>query len=92
VAVIVTTAATTSATGWRSEPAQIHLLPTRCRTRGERYEPLELTALTVGTGHPGLTSNELLELGDNELWDLICGRSDCLDPRLIPTLELLRRA
>ncbi len=36
--------------------------------------------------------NELLELGDNELWDLICGRSDCPDDRLIPTLQLLREA
>ena len=36
--------------------------------------------------------NELLELGDNELWDLICGRSECPDPGLVPTLELLRRA
>jgi len=36
--------------------------------------------------------NELLELGDNELWDLICGRSECADPRLVSTLELLRRA
>ena len=36
--------------------------------------------------------NELLELGDNELWDLICGRSDCPDARLIPTLQLLREA
>jgi len=36
--------------------------------------------------------NELLELGDNELWELISGRSECADPRLAPTLELLRRA
>lgn len=36
--------------------------------------------------------NELLELGDNELWDLISGQSDCPDMRLIPTLQLLREA
>ena len=36
--------------------------------------------------------SELLELGDNELWDLICGRGDCPDARLIPTLQLLREA
>lgn len=36
--------------------------------------------------------NELLELGDNYLWDLICGRDDCPDARLIPTLQLLREA
>jgi antitoxin CptB len=36
--------------------------------------------------------NRLLDLGDNELWDLICGRSECPDERLIPTLQLLREA
>jgi antitoxin CptB len=36
--------------------------------------------------------SELLELGDNELWDLLCGRSDCPDARLVPTLEELREA
>ena len=36
--------------------------------------------------------NALLELGDNELWDLICGRSECPDARLVPTLQLLREA
>jgi antitoxin CptB len=34
----------------------------------------------------------LLELGDNELWDLICGRGVCPDARLNPTLQLLREA
>ncbi len=36
--------------------------------------------------------NALLELGDNELWDLICGRRECPDARLVPTLQLLREA
>jgi succinate dehydrogenase flavin-adding protein (antitoxin of CptAB toxin-antitoxin module) len=36
--------------------------------------------------------NQLLDLGDNELWDLICGRSECPDERLVPTLQLLREA
>ena len=36
--------------------------------------------------------NLLLELGDNELWDLICGRSECSDARLAPALQLLREA
>jgi antitoxin CptB len=36
--------------------------------------------------------NELLELGDNELWDLICGRAECPDARLGTTLQLLREA
>ena len=34
--------------------------------------------------------NELLELGDNELWDLICGRGDRPDGRLSQALQLLR--
>lgn len=34
----------------------------------------------------------LLELGDNELWDLICGRGTCPDARLVPTLQMLREA
>ncbi len=34
----------------------------------------------------------LLEFGDNELWDLICGRAVCPDARLIPILQLLREA
>ncbi|NJN39726.1 MAG: succinate dehydrogenase assembly factor 2 [Gammaproteobacteria bacterium] len=34
----------------------------------------------------------LLEFGDNELWDLICGRAACPDARLSPTLQMLREA
>jgi len=36
--------------------------------------------------------NELLALGDNELWDLLCGRSECPDARLFPILQQLREA
>ena len=52
---------------------------------------LDQRAATLDREALGLL-NELLELGDNELWDLICGRSDCPDARLIPTLRLLREA
>jgi len=52
---------------------------------------LDQRAATLNQETLGLL-NELLELGDNELWDLICGRSDCPDARLIPTLQLLREA
>jgi antitoxin CptB len=68
----------------------------RCR-RGMLENDVVLTrfldqrAATLNQETLGLL-NELLELGDNELWDLICGRSDCPDARLIPTLQLLREA
>ncbi|MGB8432903.1 MAG: succinate dehydrogenase assembly factor 2 [Burkholderiales bacterium] len=68
----------------------------RCR-RGMLENDVVLTrfldrrATTLDQETLGLL-NELLELGDNELWDLICGRSDCPDARLIPTLRLLREA
>ncbi len=68
----------------------------RCR-RGMLENDLVLTrfldrhAATLDHATLGLL-NELLELGDNELWDLISGRSDCPDARLISTLQLLREA
>ena len=34
----------------------------------------------------------LLELPDNDLWDIIIGRSDGYDPRLKQTVERLRAA
>ena len=34
----------------------------------------------------------LLELADNDLWDIIIGRSDGYDPRLKQTVERLRSA
>jgi len=34
--------------------------------------------------------NELLELGDNDLWDLLSGRCECADARLEPMVRMLR--
>jgi succinate dehydrogenase flavin-adding protein (antitoxin of CptAB toxin-antitoxin module) len=34
----------------------------------------------------------LLELPDNELWDVVCGRSDKYDPRFRPIVARLRAA
>ena len=35
---------------------------------------------------------ELLELGDNDLWDLLSGRRTCADARLEPMVRMLREA
>ena len=34
--------------------------------------------------------NTLLDLDDNDLWDLLSGRAECADRRLSPLVELLR--
>jgi len=36
--------------------------------------------------------DRLLDLSDNELWDLIAGRREPLDPSVLPLLEQLRAA
>jgi antitoxin CptB len=36
--------------------------------------------------------NELLELGDNDLWDVLSGRCECADARLEPMVRMLREA
>ena len=36
--------------------------------------------------------DRLLDLGDNELWDLISGRADPDDPSLRPLVQALRNA
>lgn len=36
--------------------------------------------------------NALLELGDNELWDVLSGRRECADARLGPMVRMLREA
>ena len=34
----------------------------------------------------------LLELPDNDLWDIVIGRSECYDPQLKQTVDRLRAA
>jgi antitoxin CptB len=68
----------------------------RCR-RGMLENDLVLTRFLdrrAGMLDPGTLErlNRLLDLGDNELWDLVSGRSECPDEELIPTLQLLREA
>lgn len=36
--------------------------------------------------------NALLDYGDNELWDLLSGRTECADPRLAPVVAMIRNA
>ena len=36
--------------------------------------------------------DRLLDLTDNELWDLIAGRTETDDPTLVPMVQVLREA
>jgi succinate dehydrogenase flavin-adding protein (antitoxin of CptAB toxin-antitoxin module) len=38
-----------------------------------------------------LELQDLLQLADNDLWDLIAGRAVCADPRLAPLVARLQR-
>jgi len=63
--------------------------------RGMLENDLVLTRFLDVRG-PLLTEDEiamldrLLDLGDNELWDLIAGRQEPLDASVVPLLEQLR--
>jgi antitoxin CptB len=65
--------------------------------RGMLENDLVLTRFLDVRG-PLLTENEiamldrLLDLSDNELWDLIAGRQEPLDASVVPLLEQLRAA
>ena len=66
----------------------------RCR-RGMLENDLVLARFLAARGE-SLTEDDvarldrLLELPDNELWDLIARRADPADPSLAPLLEVLR--
>ncbi|HTQ00883.1 MAG TPA: succinate dehydrogenase assembly factor 2 [Casimicrobiaceae bacterium] len=68
----------------------------RCR-RGMLENDLVLSRFLAARG-PQLTEDEiamldrLLDLPDNELWDLIAGRKDPQDTSIAPLLEQLRAA
>jgi succinate dehydrogenase flavin-adding protein (antitoxin of CptAB toxin-antitoxin module) len=49
------------------------------RTHGELLEGERLTAFKT-----------LLDYGDDELWNLVSGRSECGDPALVAVVQLLR--
>jgi antitoxin CptB len=68
----------------------------RCR-RGMLENDLVLARFLAARGR-ALTEDEvamldrLLDLPDNELWDLIAGRSEPQDPAVAPLVSALRRA
>jgi antitoxin CptB len=78
------------------DPDRLNRIRWRSR-RGMLENDLVLTRFLDGRG-PFLTEAEiamldrLLDLGDNELWDLIAGRQEPLDASVVPLLEQLRAA
>ena len=65
--------------------------------RGMLENDLVLERFLAARG-PSLTDDEvaaldrLLDMPDNELWDLIAGRTETDDPTLQPMVDALRRA
>ena len=78
------------------DPVRLSRLRWRSR-RGMLENDLVLTRFLDVRG-PLLTEDEiamldrLLDLSDNELWDLIAGRQEPLDASVVPLLEQLRAA
>jgi antitoxin CptB len=77
-------------------PTELNRLRWRCR-RGMLENDLILARFLEARG-AGLTGNEvaaldrLLDLADNELWDLLAGRAEPDDPALAPLVAVLRTA
>jgi antitoxin CptB len=78
------------------EQARLNRLRWRCR-RGMLENDLILTRFLDGRG-PSLTEgdvaalDQLLDLADNDLWDLIAGRGNPQDPAVALLLHELRGA
>jgi antitoxin CptB len=77
-----------------ASPVELNRLRWRCR-RGMLENDLILARFLEARG-ADLSAGEiaaldrLLELGDNELWDLLSSRQHCADATLSPLLEALR--
>jgi antitoxin CptB len=75
-------------------PTELNRLRWRCR-RGMLENDLILTRFLDLRGE-GITDQEvvaldrLLELSDNELWDLLAGRQEPVDAAVKPLLDALR--
>ena len=75
-------------------PTELNRLRWRCR-RGMLENDLILTRFLDARGD-GITDQEvvaldrLLELSDNELWDLLAGRLEPVDVAVKPLLDALR--
>jgi len=77
-------------------PERLNRIRWRCR-RGMLENDLLLTRFldaraAVMTENEVATLDRLLDLSDNELWDLISGRRDPQDESVMPLLEALRAA
>jgi antitoxin CptB len=78
------------------DAARLSRIRWRCR-RGMLENDLVLTRFLDARG-TALSESEvalldrLLDLPDNELWDLIAGRADPADPAVGPVLQQLRAA
>jgi antitoxin CptB len=77
-------------------PTELNRLRWRCR-RGMLENDLILARFLEARG-AGLSEREvaaldrLLDLADNELWDLLAGRAEPDDPALAPLVDVLRTA
>jgi antitoxin CptB len=77
-------------------PTELNRLRWRCR-RGMLENDLILARFLDARGET-MTGDEvealdrLLDLADNELWDLLAGRAEAGDATLRPLLDALRRA
>jgi antitoxin CptB len=77
-------------------PTELNRLRWRCR-RGMLENDLILARFLDARGET-MTGDEvaaldrLLDLADNELWDLLAGRAEAKDATLRPLLDALRRA
>jgi antitoxin CptB len=77
-------------------PTELNRLRWRCR-RGMLENDLILARFLEARG-AGLSEGEvaaldrLLDLADNELWDLLAGRAEPDDPALAPLVAVLRTA
>jgi antitoxin CptB len=77
-------------------PTELNRLRWRCR-RGMLENDLILARFLEARG-AGLSEgevaalNRLLDLADNELWDLLAGRTEPDDPALAPLVAVLRTA
>jgi antitoxin CptB len=78
------------------EATRLNRLRWRCR-RGMLENDLILARWLEARGAgmsdaDGAALDRLLDLSDNELWDLLSGRSDLVDEALRPLLDSLRSA
>ena len=78
-------------------PSKVELNRLRWRCRRGLLENDLVLERFLETQGPGLQGERLrafealLDFGDNELWSLMSGQSECSDPALREVVQLLRR-